>query len=93
MSPDVTSALLNQLLGHALLVKSDEAEVLGHVVLALVDGSDDLADGAVLAEMLLDLVLTHPVLGKLADINLTGLNVCLLDSDTFPLKIEWLGKP
>lgn len=91
MSPDVTSALLNQLLGHALLVKSDEAEVLGHVVLALVDGSDDLADGAVLAEVLLDLVLTHPVLGKLADINLTGLNVCLLDSDTFPLKIEWLG--
>ena len=91
MSPDVTSALLNQLLGHALLVKSDEAEVLGHVVLALVDGSDDLADGAVLAEVLLDLVLTHPVLGKLADINLTGLNVCLLDSDTFPLKIECLG--
>ena len=91
MPPDVTSALLNQLLGHALLLKSDEAEVLGHVVLALVDGSDDLADGAVLAEVLLDLVLTHPVLGKLADINLTGLNVCLLDSDTFPLKIEWLG--
>ena len=91
MSPDVTSALLNQLLGHALLLKSDEAEVLGHVVLALVDGSDDLTDGAVLAEVLLDLVLTHPVLGKLADINLTGLNVCLLDSDTFPLKIEWLG--
>ena len=87
----MTSALLNQLLGHALLVKSDEAEVLGHVVLALVDGSDDLADGAVLAEVLLDLVLTHPVLGKLADINLTGLNVCLLDSDTFPLKIECLG--
>ena len=87
----MTSALLNQLLGHALLLKSDEAEVLGHVVLALVDGSDDLADGAVLAEVLLDLVLTHPVLGKLADINLTGLNVCLLDSDTFPLKIEWLG--
>ena len=91
MSADVTRALLNQLLGHALLLKSDEAEVLGHVVLALVDGSDDLADGAVLAEVLLDLVLTHPVLGKLADINLTGLNVCLLDSDTFPLKIEWLG--
>ena len=87
----MTSALLNQLLGHALLVKSDEAEVLGHVVLALVDGSDDLADGAVLAEVLLDLVLTHPVLGKLADINLAGLNVCLLDSDTFPLKIECLG--
>ena len=87
----MTSALLNQLLGHALLLKSDEAEVLGHVVLALVDGSDDLADGAVLAEVLLDLVLTHPVLGKLADINLTGLNVCLLDSDTFPLKIECLG--
>ena len=87
----MTSALLNQLLRHALLLKSDEAEVLGHVVLALVDGSDDLADGAVLAEVLLDLVLTHPVLGKLADINLTGLNVCLLDSDTFPLKIEWLG--
>ena len=91
MSADVTRALLNQLLGHALLLKSDEAEVLGHVVFALVDGSDDLADGAVLAEVLLDLVLTHPVLGKLADINLTGLNVCLLDSDTFPLKIEWLG--
>ena len=87
----MTRALLNQLLGHALLLKSDEAEVLGHVVLALVDGSDDLADGAVLAEVLLDLVLTHPVLGKLADINLTGLNVCLLDSDTFPLKIECLG--
>ena len=91
MTVDSAASFLNQLLGDPLPLEGDKAEVLWFIVLALVDGSDDLADGAVLAEVLLDLVLTHPVLGKLADINLTGLNVCLLDSDTFPLKIECIG--
>lgn len=87
MSTNVTRALLNQLLGNPLLLECDKTEVLGGVVLALVYRPDDLTDSAVLTKMLLDLVLANPGVGELAYIDLSWLNVSLLNCDTFPLKI------
>ena len=86
LSSNVTGALLDKLLGNALLLEGDEAEVLGRVVFALVNGPDDLTDGAELTEMLLDLVLANPRVGELTNVDLSGLDVCLLYCDTFTLQ-------
>ena len=86
MSSNITGALLNQLLGNALLLKGDEAEVLGRVIFALVNGPDNLANSAELTEVILDLVFAHPRVRELTHVNLTGLNICLLNCDTFTLQ-------
>ena len=87
MSTNVAGALLNQLLGTALLLEGDETEVLGCVVFALVYGPDDLANAAELTEMLLDLVLANTRVGELTHIDLAGLDVRLLNCDTFTLEL------
>ena len=87
MSSDDATSLLYQLLCHALPLERDETEVLGLVVLAFIDRSDDLGDGSVLAEVFLDVLFPQSRVGQLANIHLTGLDVCLLHGDTFALII------
>ena len=85
VSSDDATSLLDQLLSHALSLERDETEVLGLVVLAFVDRSDDLGDGSVLAEVFLDVLFSQSRVGQLANIHLAGFDVCLLHSDTFTL--------
>ena len=87
MSANVAGALFDKLLGNALFLKGDETEVLGCVVFALVDRPDDLANVAELAEMLLDLVLANTGIGELTNIDLAGLDIRLLNCDTFTLEL------
>ena len=88
MATNVAGALLHEFLSNALLLEGDETKVLRCVVFALVYRSDDLGDVAVLTEMLLYLILSDPRVGELPHIDLTRLDIRLLDCDTFPLKLR-----
>ena len=78
VSTNVTGALLNQLLGNALFLESDKAEVLGRVIFFPVYGPDNLTDIAELTEVLLNLALSHPGVGKLTHVDFARLGVKLL---------------
>ena len=82
---DGAGAFLNQLLGHSLPLEGDKTEVLGFVVLALVDRSDDFSNVAKLTEILFDLLLSYSRVGKLSNVDFAWLHICLLHRDSFTL--------
>ncbi len=79
MTVDADITHLDDLLADTLLLECDEAKVLWLIVLGFVNRAHDLGDGAVLGQGGLYVLLGNTLSRQLADVDLAGLNIGLLD--------------
>merc|ERR1719195_525717 len=82
-----STSFIDQFLGDSFSLKSNETEVLGFIVLRLVDWSDNLCNCSKLTEVVLDVLLVASCLRQLTNIALPLLDISLLYSDGLTLNL------
>merc|ERR1719244_2003240 len=82
-----STSFIDQFLGDSFSLESNETEVLGFIVLRLVDWSDNLCNCSKLTEVVLDVLLVTSCLRQLTNINLPLLDISLLYSDGLTLNL------